>query len=105
MNDEATAPKTLWPGNMEEVLVRQAVQTPVERETTLAFFVELLGPGSACFCCGHPLRASRHSASDGRDSGDSDALTCLRCGAGVFGADTAVQTRGIERGMASLAAA
>jgi hypothetical protein len=85
--------------------VRQAVQTRLEEQApTLASFLELLGPGSACFCCGHPLRVSR--VANGSGSRNSPTLTCLRCGAGVFEGDAPeVETLVTERHLTSLVAA
>ena len=79
---------------MEEVFVRQAVQTPLEAQApTLASFLELLGPGSACFCCGHPLTVPALAAvPDHSGHGPAKAaLTCVRCGAGVFDDSTATE--------------
>jgi hypothetical protein len=74
--------------------VRQAVQTPlVARTPTLASWLELLGPGSACFCCGHPLTVPAlvkvPSRSD--SSAVNATLICPRCGAGVYDESAATE--------------
>jgi hypothetical protein len=81
---------------MEEVFVRQAVQTPLfEQAPTLASFLELLTPGSSCFCCGHPLTVPALTAvPDHSGHGPAKAaLTCARCGAGVYDDSAAVELR------------
>jgi len=74
--------------------VRQAVQIPLEAQTlTLASWLELLGPGSACFCCGHPLTVpALASVPDRSGYGPAKAaLTCPRCGAAVYDESAATE--------------
>jgi hypothetical protein len=74
--------------------VRQTVQTPLVAQTpTLASWLELLGPGSACFCCGHPLTVPALVAVPSRSdsSAVNAALTCARCGAEVYDDPTVVE--------------
>ena len=76
--------------------MRQAVQTRLEEQApTLASFLELLGPGSACFCCGHPLTVQALGAVPGHSSHGpaKAALTCPRCGAGVYDDSAALKLR------------
>jgi hypothetical protein len=74
--------------------VRQAVQTPLTAQTpTLASWLELLGPGSACFCCGHPLTVPALVAVPSRSDNNAAkaTLTCARCGAGVYDESAATE--------------
>ncbi len=62
--------------------MRPTVRTPLERQaTTFASWLEALGPGSPCFCCGAPLCDSSVATETGHTG--TRALTCSRCNAGV----------------------